>query len=139
MYAWYFPRNTNKRDKSGKAHRHDWQQVVVWLQSKAPATSREHYSIHHISYSSAGGYAKTLSPALMSNSVIYNDTWPLVSYQGGQGLDATIHKGSEQSLLLWDYNFTPAAKAAINNPKNFNWNQAPFSDAKFDEHLKQAF
>jgi len=127
MYAWYFPVTGNKFIES-----HDWQQVVVWL-------SKDHKSIIKVSYSHRDGYKKLDKSSLSdSNRLLVQVKDEVLPDKEGHALDFAITGGAEQDLIAWE-NFTPPAKTAVSNDKNFGGKVAPFADSQYKAHLDAAF
>ncbi|KAF1955076.1 NPP1-domain-containing protein [Byssothecium circinans] len=126
MYSWYMPKDS---PSSGLGHRHDWENVVVWLSSEsADATVRG------VAISAHGDYQKeTTAPFDGSRPKIgYTSTWPL-----NHQLISTNDKGGEQPLIAWE-SMTEAARAAIQNT-NFGDATPSFRDSEFQKSLAEAF
>lgn len=143
MYAWYFP---TRYVSATEGHKHDWQQIVVWLNytGKGSNATADDFSIDRIAYSGPAGYN------VWTGKTDVGTSRPLVQYyKRGNfwGVEQASDKGDDQSLVMWD-TFTTAAKNAVGNNTNFDGNTAPFSDAKKDsggqgstnflDHLKAA-
>jgi hypothetical protein len=56
MYSWYMPKDS---PSSGLGHRHDWENVVVWLSSASTTAT-----LRGVAISAHGDYQKTSSPSL---------------------------------------------------------------------------
>ncbi|KAB5576221.1 necrosis inducing protein-domain-containing protein [Coniochaeta sp. 2T2.1] len=106
---------------SGLGHRHDWENVVVWLslsstsaQALGPAVSQD------------GGYSKTTTPAS-------SGTRPLVRYVSYWALDhqliADDSVGGSQPLVAWE-SLTAAAQMAL-TVTDFESAKVPFKDSAF--------
>lgn len=154
MYTWYFAKvfgpgfNDDMKKLRRGSHRHDWQQLIIWLKPQMENASKaEDFDFESISYSTPNGYVK-------GGKLPDGSTHPSVTYQKDSdklhGLVYPGSKGSEQKLIAWD-KFTPQARAAINDwtnwfdgyemkylpiiPTSF---KPPFSDKEFEKHLQAA-
>lgn len=124
MYSWYFPKDM-PRDGTG-GHRHDWEQIVVWLSEQTLDAK-----VTGVSFSSHSGWKK-YKPA----QVDFDNDHPKVKYFRiadllNHGLDTTIEKGGQQPLVNWPQ-LTKKARDTLNT--------ADFGDAsvKFrdDNHIE---
>ncbi|KAF1837137.1 NPP1-domain-containing protein [Decorospora gaudefroyi] len=125
MYSWYMPKDS---PSSGLGHRHDWENIVVWLSSAS-----ESASLRGIAISAHGDYQKTTSPPLAGSRPLigYVSYWP-VNHQ----LVATDTQGGQQPLVAWD-SMTPAARQAIESTE-FGAATPAFRDANFMSYLADA-
>jgi hypothetical protein len=103
MYSWYMPKDS---PSSGLGHRHDWENIVVWLSAQSTSAT-----ITGVAISAHGGYQKDSSPGLQGTSpkIGYISYFP-VNHQ----LIATNDLGGQQPLIAWD-SMTAAARTAIEN------------------------
>lgn len=103
MYSWYMPKDS---PSSGLGHRHDWENIVVWLSAQSTSAT-----ITGVAISAHGGYQKDSSPGLQGTSpkIGYISYFP-VNHQ----LIATNELGGQQPLIAWD-SMTAAARTAIEN------------------------
>jgi hypothetical protein len=103
MYSWYMPKDS---PSSGLGHRHDWENIVVWLSAQSTSAS-----ITGVAISAHGDYQKDSSPDLQGTSpkIGYISYFP-VNHQ----LIATSDLGGQQPLIAWD-SMTAAARTAIEN------------------------
>ncbi|CAI6334859.1 unnamed protein product [Periconia digitata] len=126
MYSWYMPKDS---PSSGLGHRHDWENIVVWLSSQdASATLRG------VAISAHGDYQKETSPPLDGTrpKIGYVSYWP-VNHQ----LIPTGTKGGQQPLIAWD-SMTAAARSAIEST-DFGSATPSFRDSNFQNYLAEAF
>lgn len=126
MYSWYMPKDS---PSSGLGHRHDWENVVVWLSSQS-----ESATLRGVAISAHGDYQKETSP-LMSGTrpkIGYMSIWP-VNHQ----LIASDKQGGEQPAIAWE-SMTAAARSAIENT-NFGDATPSFRDSNFQNYLAEAF
>lgn len=124
MYTWYFP---TRYVSPMEGLRHDWQQIVVWLNYNGTETNAtaDDFSIDRIAYSGPSGYN------VWSGKTDSGTSRPMVQYyrrDNTWGVEQASEKGDEQDLVMWE-TFTKAAKDAVGNKSNFGGKTAPFSDA----------
>ncbi|KAJ4351910.1 uncharacterized protein N0V89_007254 [Didymosphaeria variabile] len=126
MYSWYMPKDS---PSSGLGHRHDWENIVVWLSSASTSAT-----IRGVAISAHGDYQKTSSPPLDGTrpKIGYISYYP-VNHQ----LIATDDKGGEQPLIAWE-SMTAAARTAIENT-DFGDATPSFRDSNFQTYLADAF
>ncbi|CAG8977560.1 hypothetical protein HYALB_00012999 [Hymenoscyphus albidus] len=127
MYSWYFPKDS---PASGLGHRHDWEAIIVWLQS-GTATNRE--NILAVCPSAHGGFECSKSPNL-------DGVTPLIKYESifpiNHALGFTNIKGGKQPMIAWESLPDPARTALINT--DFKDANVPFKDANFNNNLGKA-
>jgi hypothetical protein len=101
MYSWYMPKDS---PSTGLGHRHDWENIVVWLSAQSTSAT-----LTGVAISAHGDYQKNASPPLQGTSpkIGYISYFP-VNHQ----LIATNDLGGQQPLIAWD-NMTAAARTAI--------------------------
>ncbi|KAF2439916.1 NPP1-domain-containing protein [Karstenula rhodostoma CBS 690.94] len=125
MYSWYMPKDS---PSSGLGHRHDWENVVVWLSSASTTAT-----IRGVAISAHGDYQKTSSPSL-------DGTRPKIGYISyfpvNHQLISTSDKGGEQPLIAWE-SMTAAARTAIENT-DFEDATPSFRDSNFQSYLADA-
>ncbi|KAF1979004.1 necrosis-and ethylene-inducing protein-like protein 1 precursor [Bimuria novae-zelandiae CBS 107.79] len=126
MYSWYMPKDS---PSTGLGHRHDWENIVVWL--SAASTSA---TIRGVAISAHGDYQKTTTPDL-------DGTRPKIGYISyfpvNHQLISTGDKGGEQPLIAWE-SMTDAARSAIDNT-DFGAATPSFRDNDFTTYLADAF
>lgn len=125
MYSWYMPKD---EPSSGLGHRHDWENIVVWLSSQS-----ESASILGVAISAHGDYQKETSPPLDGTrpKIGYISYWPL-----DHQLIATDTQGGEQPLIAWG-SMTQAARDAIETT-DFGAATPSFRDSNFESYLAKA-
>ena len=113
----------------GLGHRHDWENIVVWLSSASTTAT-----LRGVAISAHGDYQKDMSPPLSGTSpkIGYISYFPL-----NHQLIATDTQGGQQPLIAWD-SMTAAARAAIDNT-DFGAATPSFRDSNFQSYLAQAF
>ncbi|CAG8959721.1 hypothetical protein HYFRA_00001627 [Hymenoscyphus fraxineus] len=123
----YFPKDS---PSSGLGHRHDWEAVIVWLQS-GTATNRE--NILAVCPSAHGDFECSKSPNL-------DGVTPLIKYESifpvNHALGFTNIKGGKQPLIAWESLPEPARTALINT--DFRDANVPFKDENFNNNLGRA-
>ena len=126
MYSWYMPKDSPSQ---GLGHRHDWENIVVWLSSASTTAT-----LRGVAISAHGDYQKDTSPPLSGTSpkIGYISYFPL-----NHQLIATDTQGGQQPLIAWD-SMTAAARAAIENT-DFGDATPSFRDSNFQSYLAQAF
>jgi hypothetical protein len=134
MYAWYFPKDQNVNGPANKGHRHDWEDIVVWLN-----TCTTGGKIQQISYSQHGSYQKVAynSPGGLKLS----GTHPKVNYgQHGGILDHNVsptdNQGGTQPGIAWQ-TMTQASRNTLSG-YNFGAAVVPFKDSEFTKNLGKA-
>ena len=126
MYSWYMPKDS---PSSGLGHRHDWENIVVWLSSQS-----ETATVRGVAISAHGEYQKENSPPFSGTrpKIGYISIWP-VNHQ----LIPTDKQGGEQPLIAWE-SMTSAARSAIENT-DFGSATPSFRDSNFQSYLADAF
>ncbi|GAB3042425.1 NPP1 family protein [Acinetobacter apis] len=130
MYSWYFPKDQNVDGPGNNGHRHDWENVVVWLSSCA-----DNARINAVSYSGHGKYEVSTKPGL-------DGKHPLVAYQRNpfplnHSVTSTNTKGGYQPAISW-VGLTPAARQTLNT-HNFGKANVPFNESNFWNNIKKAY
>ncbi|PKS11769.1 hypothetical protein jhhlp_001062 [Lomentospora prolificans] len=125
MYSWYMPKDS---PSSGLGHRHEWENVVVWLSSASTSAS-----VLGLSVSQHGGHEKSTSPAMSGTHPLigYISYWP-VNHQ----MIFTSTVGGTQPLIAWE-SLPSAAKTALTNT-DFGDATVPFKDSTFTNQLASA-
>ncbi|KAI8932410.1 hypothetical protein NX059_010596 [Plenodomus lindquistii] len=126
MYSWYMPKDS---PSTGLGHRHDWENIVVWLSSASTTAT-----LRGIAISAHGDYEKTTTPSLSGSrpKIGYISYFP-VNHQ----LIGTGDQGGEQPVIAWE-SMTAAARSAIENT-NFGDATPSFRDSNFQSYLADAF
>ncbi|CAI6340466.1 unnamed protein product [Periconia digitata] len=128
MYSWYFPKDS---PSSGAGHRHDWEEIVVWLESKSTSAK-----VRGVAFSGHGDYEKHKDPPFKGSrpQVGYNSQWPI-----NHTLMETSEVGGEQPLVAWD-SMTEAARYALSN-EDFGAASVKFidRDGTFKKKLEESF
>lgn len=134
MYAWYFPKDQNVSGPGNLGHRHDWEDIVVWLN-----TCATYGRISQISYSHHGEYQKVAYN--QPGGLALYGTHPKVNYGRHGGLmdhdvSPTGEVGGQQPGVAW----TTLSQAARNALNYYNFGNAvvPFKDSEFGKNLAKA-
>ncbi|KAI9983979.1 hypothetical protein PInf_005264 [Phytophthora infestans] len=150
MYVWYFP-----KDMQGEVPiigvvkigvRHDWVNLVVWLDNPTLAKSKILATSASASYGRVlktcdidVGYEISKPP---NGSDIINGITPNVRYDegdsdGGHTIFQFHEEGEYQDLIQWTQ-LTVAAREALENTDFGDHANVPFSDAYFEINIKAA-
>ncbi|KAF2993593.1 hypothetical protein E8E13_001038 [Curvularia kusanoi] len=126
MYSWYMPKDS---PSTGLGHRHDWENIVVWLSAQSTSAT-----LTGVAISAHGDYQKDSSPSLNGNGpeIGYISYYPL-----NHQLIATDELGGQQPLIAWD-SMTAAARTAIENT-DFGSATPSFRDSNFQSYLADAY
>jgi hypothetical protein len=125
MYAWYMPKDS---PSSGLGHRHEWENIVVWLSGASTSAT-----LRGVAVSQHGDYEKSTTPNLSGTSPLvgYISYWP-VNHQ----LIFTDSRGGQQPLIAWE-SMTAQARAALSST-DFGDATVPFKDSTFQANLAKA-
>lgn len=126
MYAWYMPKDMPNSGVSTGAHRHDWENVVVFVDSAGAQLVSAAASGH-------GSYKKTDSPQRDGDrpKVEYFTSFPT-----NHELQFTDTPGRDLALVDWDA--IPQASRDALNSADFGKATVPFKDDTFDGNLDKA-
>ncbi|ETO69038.1 hypothetical protein F442_14103 [Phytophthora nicotianae P10297] len=136
MYAWYFPKDIQNRGLVKTGVRHDWVNLVVWLDNPAlvkPAMLATSASTY--------GNLYVISKPPKTSDVI-NGTTPKLRYdEDGYEAWHTVfqfhEEGEYKDLIQWNQ-LTDAAREALTNTDFGVFGHVPFIDAFFETNLKEA-
>jgi len=125
MYSWYMPKDS---PSSGLGHRHEWENVVVWLSSASTSAT-----VLGVAASQHGDHVKSTSPNMSGThpTIGYISYWP-VNHQ----MIFTSTVGGSQPLIAWE-SLPEAARTALTNT-NFGDATVPFKDSTFTNQLAKA-
>jgi hypothetical protein len=113
---------------SGLGHRHDWENVIVWLSAQSTSAT-----VTGVAISAHGDYQKVAGHFAGTRPKIgYISIWP-INHQ----LIDTIEQGGEQPLIAWD-SLTAAARSAIENT-DFGDATPSFRDSNFQNYLAEGY
>ncbi|EOD52252.1 putative necrosis- and ethylene-inducing protein 1 precursor protein [Neofusicoccum parvum] len=130
MYSWYFPKDhPNSGDVAG-GHRHDWENVVVFIDDPAAATP----TLIGASASSHSGYTKSDNPQRNGDRVMVEY---FTNFPTNHELQFKTSEGADYALLDWDV-MTDAAKQALQNA-DFGSANVPFKDGNFETKIEEAW
>ncbi|KUF75950.1 NPP1 protein [Phytophthora nicotianae] len=138
MYAWYFPKGFWM---DFPTRRHDWKNVVVWIDNP----DLESPKIVAVSMSKSGRsyHTEDQSGGLISRSFFngFDRTSLRFHYQtdlGSPYLNFAWWGGEYQDLIMWEQ-LTDPARVALNDIYNFGDVEVPFSDNNFEDYLDKAW
>ncbi|POM66780.1 Hypothetical protein PHPALM_17303 [Phytophthora palmivora] len=148
MYAWYFPKGFWMGSPS---RRHDWKNVVVWIDNPDVETPKivgvsmsksdtKYYKTVKTWPSDFAGYR--MEGRRYHRTYIYGSNTSLrFEYNLGFAtpyLDFAPWDGEYQDLIMWEQ-LSNATRAALNDDKNFKRAEVPFSDEHYEDHLDKAW
>jgi hypothetical protein len=132
MYAWYFPKDQPAHSATGSGHRHDWEDVVVWLDKNSVDAK-----ILGVAASGHGKYKK-----VKGDDLVLRDGRPQIEYFTNgftnHELQTTSKKGGEQNVIHWP-DLPQKARDALNEA-DFRDAVCPLKDTdkKFKEKIEAA-
>lgn len=126
MYSWYMPKD---EPSDGLGHRHDWENIVLWLSDDTLSGT-----VEGIAVSQHGSYVTTTSPDFdgTNPTVGYISYWPL-----DHCLIETTTVGGMQPLIAWE-SLTTAAQEALDDT-DFGDAIVAFKDSDFTSYLEEAY
>ncbi|KAH8427906.1 NPP1 family protein [Aspergillus melleus] len=129
MYAWYMPKDMPTSGVSAGAHRHDWENVVVWVNDPAVANP----TFLGAAASGHGSYKKTSSPQREGDrpKVEYFTSFPT-----NHELQFTGTLGRDLALIAWE-SLPEAARKGLEDAE-FGKATVPFKDSTFQGNLEKA-
>lgn len=127
MYAWYWPKDQPVDEVSTGAHRHDWEALVVWMDSPT-------------STSLIGGGASGHGEFKIISGAMPGGDHPQVEYFSdfptNHELQFTETVGSQ--LWLSDWDAMPDAERQALETTDFGSAIVPFKDSTFQGNLEKA-
>jgi hypothetical protein len=131
MYSWYMPKDS---PVTGSGHRHDWENVIVWIDNPA----LENGSILAMTPSAHSGYSSYAPPSASmvdgsSVKVEYTASWVVINHH----LEGTSTAGETQDLIMWD-DMPDAARNALSTT-DFGSANVPMKDGNFLPKLAKAY
>ncbi|KAF1930658.1 putative necrosis and ethylene inducing peptide 1 precursor [Didymella exigua CBS 183.55] len=130
MYSYYFPKDQPAAGNVVGGHRHDWENVVVWIDD--PANNNP--SILGGAASGHGAYSTTTNPNRLGNNVKVES---FVSFPRNHALQFTDTTGRSYWISDWD-RMPDAAKSGLTNA-DFGSANVPFKPGNFEKNLDNAF
>ncbi|KAB8261877.1 necrosis inducing protein [Aspergillus pseudonomiae] len=129
MYAWYMPKDMPNSGVSAGAHRHDWENVVIWVNNPA----NDNPTLLGGAASGHGSYKKTDSPPREGDrpKVEYFTSFPT-----NHELQFTNTLGRDLPLIAWE-SLPEAARQGLESAK-FGKATVPFKDSTFQGNLEKA-
>ncbi|RFN54288.1 hypothetical protein FIE12Z_1414 [Fusarium flagelliforme] len=138
MYAWYWPKDQPADGNLVSGHRHDWENVVVFIDNyQSPGAT-----LYAAAASGHGSYKKTKTPQRNGNNV-------MAEYFTSGGKNHELQFKTSPGRTYWIYDWaamTPAARTGLINGPNGNpndnpWGNAnvPFIDANFGRNIGNAW
>ncbi|KZM27890.1 uncharacterized protein EKO05_0006737 [Ascochyta rabiei] len=131
MFAWYWPKDQPAAGNVAGGHRHDWENVVVWIDNPSNANPR----ILGAAASAHGGYAPTSTPNRRGDNVLVEY---FVEFPRNHALQFTETVG--RTYWISDYDVMPnAEKQALASTTIFGDANVPFRPDNFATNLDNAF
>ncbi|KAH6964998.1 necrosis and ethylene inducing peptide [Fusarium venenatum] len=137
MYAWYWPKDQPADGNLVSGHRHDWENVVVFIDNyQSPGAT-----LYAAAASGHGSYKKTKNPQRNGNNV-------MAEYFTSGGKNHELQFKTSPGRTYWIYDWaamTPAARTGLvngpNGKPNDGWGSAnvPFIDANFGRNIGNAW
>ncbi|KAK2685152.1 hypothetical protein QWA68_016432 [Fusarium oxysporum] len=137
MYAWYWPKDQPADGNLFSGHRHDWENVVVFIDNyESPSAT-----LYAAAASGHGDYKKTKNPQRSGNNV-------MAEYFTSLGKNHELQFKTSPGRTYWIYEWTamtPAARQGLITGPSGNpaepWGSAnvPFIDANFGNNLAKAW
>lgn len=133
MYAWYFPKDQITDGGGNFGHRHDWENVVIWIDN--PANANPH--VFGAAASGHGSYKKTTAPQMRNGNHLQVEY--MTNFPTNHELQFKTSPGRDLSMVDWDTLPGPARTAL--NTHNFGKATVPFKDDKdtFTANLDKAW
>lgn len=139
MYAWYMPRDATWTEKIKKnaGHRHEWENVIVWLKSPKPNAK-----IVGVSLSAHGGYKYHKKYKLNFESKTHTYvkySQPFDNVRNNQLLKGNDDDpGVRQPLVAWD-SLSDEQKLVMDTPNAFGGTTSGVRNADFNRFLDMAY
>ncbi|KAF3004404.1 hypothetical protein E8E13_010211 [Curvularia kusanoi] len=130
MYAWYFPKDQPNAGNVVGGHRHDWENIVVWIDNPDNASPR----ILGGAASGHGSYKRTNNPNRQGNNVKVEYFTRFPTNHELQFTDTT-----GRSYWISDWDAMPAAEKNALATANFGNANVPFKPDNFMSNLDKAF
>lgn len=130
MYSWYMPKDS---PSPILGHRHDWENILVWLDSDNIAMAK----VIAVAASAHGDYFKSypINPNYLhegiSAKIQYKASWPQ-----NHATALTTSVGAKQPLIQWEQ-MTPAAQFALETT-DFGSAHVPFRSS-FQSYLDECY
>ncbi|KAL6366292.1 hypothetical protein LRP88_00040 [Fusarium phalaenopsidis] len=130
MYAWYFPKDQPNAGNVVGGNRHDWENVVVWIDNPDNANPR----IAGFAVSGHGDYSRTTNPIREGDKV-------KVEYFTQLGLNHALQMSNTRGDTHWLLQWESMDARSRNTLQNANFGKAnvPFKDGNFFNNLDKAF
>ncbi|KAL1642075.1 hypothetical protein SLS58_005663 [Diplodia intermedia] len=131
MYSWYFPKDQISDGGGNFGHRHDWENVVIWIDNPGNANPR----VFGAGASGHGNYKKTGAPPMRNGNRLQVEY--MTNFPSNHELQFKTSPGREQWMIDWQ-ELPKASRDALNEHK---WGAAncPFNDGNFIKNLNNAW
>ncbi|OWZ08291.1 hypothetical protein PHMEG_00019192 [Phytophthora megakarya] len=135
MFSWYFPKRFARDLPQG---RHDWKNVVVWIDNPDFETPK----ILAVSLSHSRTSYKKERDIYERNFVSNSPTSLRIEYillhLDPAFLGTGDSDGQYQDLIMWEQ-LTDPARGALNDANNFGDAEVPFNEGNYEKYLEKAW
>lgn len=137
MYAWYMPKDQGTSGLALIGHRHDWEDIVVWVDNATAANP----SMIGISASAHGKYHKYSTPPSdlfqPGTNRPYIKYYQDVSFFGTHSVNTDNALGGEQPMI--QYEMLPTVARNALDSYDFGDANFPLRDGRFENQLEKAW
>lgn len=135
MYSYYFPKDGGY-PVAEIGHRHDWENVIVFVKNVNSKYNAKTEKIVGAAYSAHGGISTTTKPNKSSTHIYVNYAYhKSVTHSMKEGTE-----GSFSKMVLIDWSHLPALSKKTLNNQSFGKAGVPFKDQgnRFDNKIEEA-
>ena len=150
MYSWYFPKDQTTAGGANGGHRHDWENVVIWIDNRTcnPFTSSSKHLLIQLSLaananprvfggaaSGHGGYKKTANPQMRDGNRLQVEYF--TNFPTNHELQFKTSPGGDHAMIDYDTVNADVRRAL----DGYEWGKAncPFKNGNFENNLAQAW
>lgn len=131
MYSWYMPKDQPLDNLPIGSHRHDWENVVVWVDD---ATS-PNASLLGAAASAHGGYKKSKEPETSDDTRVLIEYFSQFPTNHELGFTDTL--GRDLDMIDWDA--MPQESRDALEDTDFGSATVPFKEDQFMSKLEEAY
>ncbi|KAL1617096.1 hypothetical protein SLS56_011138 [Neofusicoccum ribis] len=131
MYSWYMPKDQISDGGANGGHRHDWENVVVWIDNPANANPR----VFGAAASGHGSYKKTTNPQMRDGSRLQVEY--MTNFPRNHELQFKTSPGRDFWMVDWATLPEPARRALQDT--SFGSANVPFKNGNFESNLGKAW
>ena len=150
MYAWYFPKDQISSGGGNFGHRHDWENVVIWIDNRKCIASSSLSKLPLIQLhlaananprvfggaaSGHGDYKKTTNPQMRDGNHLQVEYF--TNFPTNHELQFKTSPGGQHDMIDYD-TVSPAVRRAFDG---YDWGKAncPFKSGSFESNLAKAW